>query len=238
MQTAGPHRSLTDQKSLPIMFYMKANRKTGKNPVLFLLFFAALALAVQARGQVSAEQLKAEEGLASYYAGKFQGRLTANGEIFDTLSFTAAHKTLPFNTIVRVTSKASGESVLVRINDRGPFVAGRIIDLSRIAADAIGMVGSGLASVTVEVLELGNGKTYHHTGPPSKTVTIQVGAFSEEGNAHEAIRRLESIRLKPALEHSGTGMKRVILPGIREDDLTLTRLKLADLGFTDLLIRR
>jgi rare lipoprotein A len=195
-------------------------------------------LLVQAEGNPGKALSASEQGLASYYAGKFQGRLTANGEIFDTKKFTAAHKTLPFNTIVRVTSDASGKSVLVRINDRGPFVTGRVIDLSRAAASAIDMVGTGLAPVTVEVIELGDGSTYHKTGPPSETVSIQVGAFSDGDNAHEAIRLLESCRLNPVTETNETGLIRVILPGILKTDLKLIRLKLADLGLTDLLVRR
>jgi len=218
--------------SIPIILYMRRFSNVRKAPALFFLFFSTFALAVQANGQ------QPEEGLASYYAGKFQGRLTANGEIFDTNRFTAAHKTLPFHTIVKVTSETSGKSVLVRINDRGPFVSGRIIDLSRAAADAIDMVGTGLAFVTVKVVELGNGRTYHKTGPPSRTVAIQVGAFNDENNANDAIRLLESNRLKPVVETNTGGLKRVLIPGIMEDDLKLTRLKLEVLGFTDVLVRR
>ena len=84
-----------------------------------------------------------EEGLASWYGGKFQGRLTSSGEVFDTNLLTAAHKTLPFGTLVKVTNLANGRSAVVKINDRGPFVEGRIIDLSRAAAEQIDMVGTG-----------------------------------------------------------------------------------------------
>ena len=99
----------------------------------------------------------AQEGIASYYAGKFHGRRTANGETFDMHAMTAAHKTLPFNTRVRVTNLDNGRSVVVRINDRGPFVKGRIIDLSYGAAREAGLVGPGTARVLVEVLEMGDG---------------------------------------------------------------------------------
>jgi rare lipoprotein A len=93
-----------------------------------------------------------EEGLASWYGGKFQGRQTASGEIFDTNQPTAAHKTLPFGTIVRVTNLENGKSTVVRINDRGPFIPGRIIDLSRASALAIGLAGTGVARVRIEEL--------------------------------------------------------------------------------------
>jgi rare lipoprotein A len=92
-------------------------------------------------------------GQASYYADKFHGKKTANGEIFDMNGRTAAHKTLPFGTICRVTNLENNKSVIVRINDRGPFVAGRIIDLSKGAAMAIGGLKLGVFEVKIEILE-------------------------------------------------------------------------------------
>jgi rare lipoprotein A (peptidoglycan hydrolase) len=89
------------------------------------------------------------EGIASFY---WQDQMTANGERFDKHAMTAAHKTLPFNTRVRVTHLASGRSVLVRINDRGPYKPGRVIDLSEAAAGMLGMKGQGLAPVRIDVL--------------------------------------------------------------------------------------
>src|SRR5690554_1459981 len=101
--------------------------------------------------------LRSESGMASWYGPGFAGRLTANGEVFDPSQLTAAHKELPFNTLVRVTNQRNMRSVVVRINDRGPFKPGRIVDLSRAGAEAIGMVGSGVAQVTLEVLTLPEG---------------------------------------------------------------------------------
>lgn len=95
---------------------------------------------------------RVETGEASYYADKFHGRPTASGEKYNKKAFTAAHKTLPFGTKVRVTNTANGKSVDVIINDRGPFKKGRIIDLSRAAAQKIGLLQSGVAKVTVEQL--------------------------------------------------------------------------------------
>lgn len=92
-------------------------------------------------------------GLASYYGRKFHGRRTANGERFDMNAMTAAHRTLPFGTKVRVTNPSNGRSVVVRINDRGPFVRGRTIDLSRVAAEELGMIARGHARVELEVLK-------------------------------------------------------------------------------------
>lgn len=91
-----------------------------------------------------------EEGKASYYADKFEGRKTSNGEIFDQSKNTAAHRTLPFGTKVTVTNLTNGRSVKVRINDRGPFVKGRVIDLSKKAAEKIDMVNAGVASVELQ----------------------------------------------------------------------------------------
>lgn len=96
-----------------------------------------------------------EYGEASYYAAAFAGRKTAGGEKYDPRRRTAAHRTLPFGTRVKVTNLGNGRAVVVRINDRGPFVKGRIIDLSRRAAEEIGMIDAGTAKVRVEVVELG-----------------------------------------------------------------------------------
>ena len=94
-----------------------------------------------------------ERGQASYYADKYQSRQTANGERFDQNKRTAAHKTLPFGTIVNVTNLNNGRSVLVRINDRGPFIRGRIIDLSKSAFSAIANTRLGVINVVIEVIK-------------------------------------------------------------------------------------
>ncbi|OHZ00212.1 hypothetical protein BC443_10235 [Salinicola sp. MIT1003] len=95
---------------------------------------------------------KPRRGEATYYASYFEGRPTASGEPYDSQAMTAAHKTLPFGTKVKVTALDSGETAVVRINDRGPFVDGRIIDLSRKAAEQLGMVHEGAAEVQLQVL--------------------------------------------------------------------------------------
>jgi rare lipoprotein A len=90
-------------------------------------------------------------GLASWYGARHAGRRTANGERFDPGALTAAHRTLPFGSRVRVTNLENGRSVVVRINDRGPFAEGRVVDLSEAAARALGMTASGVARVLLEV---------------------------------------------------------------------------------------
>ena len=116
-------------------------------PVLLLLLVVGCATATKRDGD-------ATEGLASWYGQEFAGRTTANGEIFDPQMLTAAHRTLPFGTLVRVTNPRSGRSVQVRINDRGPYIESRIIDLSYAAAKAIDMVEVGVTPVRIEVVRL------------------------------------------------------------------------------------
>ncbi len=91
-------------------------------------------------------------GSASYYASKFNGRRTASGERFDNSDLTAAHRSLPFGSRVRVTNPANGRSVVVRVNDRGPFTRGRLIDVSRAAAEELGMVARGHADVELALI--------------------------------------------------------------------------------------
>jgi len=119
------------------------------------------------------------EGLATYYAEPYHGRKTASGEIFDTYKdLTAAHRTLPFNTVVRVTNKANGREVDVRINDRGPFVDGRVIDLSVRAAREIDLVRAGVVPVRLTVLKLAE-----VTKPAG--FAVQVAAFENRRAAED-----------------------------------------------------
>lgn len=98
---------------------------------------------------------RVQVGVASYYGREFHGQKTASGERFDMYDLTAAHRTLPFGTRLRVTNLTNGRQVIVRVNDRGPFVKGRIIDLSYAAARELGMIGTGTAWVKIKVLSLG-----------------------------------------------------------------------------------
>ena len=102
------------------------------------------------------------KGVSSYYGPKFHGKLTANGEIFDMYGVTAAHKEFPFNTVVRVTNENNGKSLLIRINDRGPYIDGRILDCSYGAAKKLGFVDDGLTEVKIEIIEWGDNEYMHH----------------------------------------------------------------------------
>ncbi len=119
--------------------------------VLIICVVVILLLAsCQRKSTPNTSQQNCEEtGLASYYGGKFIGRQTANGEIFTANKFTAAHRTLPFGTMVKVTNMTNNKFAIVRINDRGPFIKGRIIDLSEAAAKKIDMLQAGVVKVTI-----------------------------------------------------------------------------------------
>ena len=123
-----------------------------KTILIAAAFVAVWALAPVTIGATEPATLQSISGKASWYGGKFHGRPTASGEKFDKNGLTAAHRTLPFGTKVRVTNRANGRTVIVRVNDRGPFIHSRIIDLSRAAADRIGMITRGTAPVSLEIL--------------------------------------------------------------------------------------
>lgn len=181
-----------------------------------IFFFFALPLFAQ------------QEGLASWYGGKFDGRLTSSGEVFDTNEKTAAHRTLPFGTIVRVVNLDNQKSTVVKINDRGPFVEGRVIDLSRAAADEIGMVAQGVARVSLEIIEI----------PPVKDLyLIQVGAYSLEWNADKTRQRLEGEGFIVSLEKTPIGIIRVLVRGVNGGDLADVRGRLEALGYKKLVVR-
>ncbi len=92
-------------------------------------------------------------GVASYYADMFEGRLTANGEIYSHNGMTCAHKTLPFGTLLKVTNLSNDKSVIVTVNDRGPFIKGRVVDLTKSAARKIDMIHRGIVNVKVEIID-------------------------------------------------------------------------------------
>ena len=99
------------------------------------------------------EHARVQTGIASFYGGEFEGRLTASGAIYRSRRMTCAHRTLPFGTVLRVTDVETRKSVVVEVNDRGPYAKGRIVDLSMAAARKLGMVDRGVARVTVEVVQ-------------------------------------------------------------------------------------
>ncbi|PKL24709.1 MAG: septal ring lytic transglycosylase RlpA family lipoprotein [Spirochaetae bacterium HGW-Spirochaetae-3] len=204
--------------------------KNGTGPAAWLAAFWLAAALVPAVAQAAF----VETGVASWYGEPFHGRRTANGEVFDMRAMSAAHKSLPFGTLVRVTNLADGQSVVVRINDRGPFVAGRIIDLSKAAAVTIGLDRSGTARVEIRSVPAGTALGPTATGPtvsgttaspglktafpdsPRTMVRIQVGSYRDAGNAGAAVEGLAALGLAAIIEKAGS-YHRVAIYAASED---------------------
>jgi len=136
-----------------------------------------------------------ESGVASWYGGKFHGRKTSCGEVYDMFSMTAAHKTLPMNTMVLVRNLENGKETVVRVNDRGPFVSGRIIDLSFKAAQELGLADKGVAKVQVtalgeeEIRQLAEAPSLVYEDLSAGEFYVQVGSFAENRNAAKLQKR-------------------------------------------------
>lgn len=168
-----------------------------------------------------------ETGIASWYGDQFNGRPTATGERFDMNALTAAHKTLPLPGLVEVTNLSNGRTLVVRINDRGPFVDGRIIDLSRGSADALGLLGQGVGQVRVRYLgpapRLGSGGAPQYAErpapPPPRPVPaaetgafwIQAGAFADRRAARQVAARLGDRATVDVARQGDTPLYRVLV---------------------------
>jgi rare lipoprotein A len=150
-----------------------------------------------------------EVGIASWYGHPYHGRTSASGEVYDMEQLTAAHRTLPFGTLVRVVNLENEKTVDVRINDRGPFIDDRIVDLSHAAAQAIDLIGPGIARVRLEVLLTPATVTSLNTG----VFAVQVGAFRVRANADRLRAEMEA-RYGPArlvLQSGETALWRVLV---------------------------
>lgn len=194
-----------------------------------------------------------EVGIASWYGQQFHNRQTANGETFDMWVVSAAHKTLPLPCIVEVTNLDNGKKIKVRVNDRGPFVDGRIIDMSRAGAEALGFAGKGTAKVRVRYVgpapARGKDRTLQYAGlakdeEPSRLSfpfggdgwVVQAGAFADRDNAEKAVNSLRDVgkaKIVP-LKRDGRTLYRVVLDSGR-DMAGAGRLRdqVAQLGFPD-----
>jgi len=201
-------------------------RTPRRTRILLLILWSAVGTIGIVQRITAAEPEHETQGYASWYAGKFQGRLTANGEVFDTNELTAAHRTLPFGTVVEVRHLGNDRTVEVRINDRGPFVEGRVIDLSRAAAEELRMTAQGVAPVRLRVL----------AEPPPPVHRVQVGSFSSPENARRVRDRLRAAGLAAQLEPSGD-VHRVVVPGVPLEELAGTLERLSELGHPDVLVR-
>lgn len=178
-----------------------------------------------------------ERGIASWYGQKFHGRRTSSGEDYDMYAMTAAHKSLPLPTFVRVTNLRNGRQVIVKVNDRGPFLRGRIIDLSYAAAAKLGMLGEGTAPVEIQVVTAGespSASTMAAAAQPAVDVRyfLQVGAFSDAANAERLRQRLSArlgapVQVETARLATGTFYRVRLGPlsSVREVDQLTTRLE-------------
>jgi rare lipoprotein A len=198
---------------------------------VFLSACAHNTVQVKAPPQPASISSSELEGLASYYAEPYHGRKTASGEIFDSYQeMTAAHRTLPFNTMVRVTNKTNGLMVDVRINDRGPFVDGRVIDLSYRAAKEIDLVGTGVAPVRLTVLK--EGEFARATTPAPAQFVVQVGAFQNQDKAEELKKRLE--KKYPSVTVQSSSSDNLYRVRISEPDMETANKIVAELRKHDL----
>jgi rare lipoprotein A len=178
-----------------------------------------------------------DEGHASWYGQKFHGHLTANGEVYDMYEMSAAHKTLPLPSFVRVTNLKNGTQVVVRVNDRGPFHSGRVIDLSYAAALKLDVVKHGVADVKLDVIhvdEVGNitvGRSQIITTRSQQQVFIQVAALQNKKQIDELAKGLEILYQRPFQTRFEQGVYKLQLGPIhneREADTLLHDLKRND----------
>lgn len=156
---------------------------------------ASAPASVSSSGTGSVISSGSVDGIASWYGPDFHGKETANGEIYDMNELTAAHRSLPFNTRVRVTNQINNRSVDVRINDRGPYIKDRVIDLSRAAAERIDMIGIGTVPVTVEVIGEGDLPVTRENLSSKEIFTVQLGSFSLKSDADAHASKIRGSRV-------------------------------------------
>jgi rare lipoprotein A len=188
-------------------------------------------------------------GRASWYGATFQGRRTASGEIFDKEGLTAAHRSLPFGTLLRVTCVDTGGTVVVRVNDRGPFVADRVIDLSEAAARLIGLLPEGTGEVRCLVLPPEESLAFGSPGPRSpsgnaagaaspsraRSCRIQIASYRDPANAAATLDRLRLSGIVAAIEIAGE-YRRIVLAAVPEAEVVALVERLKALGYRSLLM--
>jgi len=200
-----------------------------------------------------------EEGIASWYGDPFHGRQTANGEIYDMNELTAAHKTLPMPVYVRVTNLENGRSLILKVNDRGPFVSGRIIDVSRRAAQLLDFQLQGIARVRVQVVDYETGLTYAEQGtvPPADEELlivqnvelteiqisgerfVQIGAYGDADNAHvvsDALTDVGPVQVHRVVSGSSTLYRVRLGPYASEQDAEVARRAVEIRGYPEAVI--
>jgi rare lipoprotein A len=189
------------------------------------------ALAAAAAVELAGVTASDVAGMASWYGARFHGRTTANGEVYDMHAATAAHKRLPFNTVVRVVDVVTQRSTVVRINDRGPFVPGRIIDLSMAAAQQLQMMASGVAQVRLEIVARGD---------PPVSYYLQLGSFADRANAIRFADRLQAAGFVAEVQLIATptpALSRVVIPHLAQQQVAPLQARLRASDFATGLLR-
>jgi rare lipoprotein A len=171
-------------------------RLPNQNLTIFTLWLVLLVSGCATSIGMAKRGMTLEVGIASWYGPTFHGKSTANGEIYDQNELTAAHKTLPFNTVVVVTNLENGKTVTVRINDRGPYAHNRIIDLSRAAAERIDMIGPGTVQVR---LELESSEVPVSRRVQAELFTVQLASFTDTTQANEFAKKIDGAYVQSAL---------------------------------------
>ena len=214
--------------------------KTKKIFVLFLLGLTSFSFA----------NVYKSNAQASYYAEKYHGRKTANGETFNMYAMTCAHKTLPFGTILRVTNLKNNKTVDVRVNDRGPFVKGREIDVSKAAAQKLGMIKTGTANVRIEIVEKSSlvqvskenpVKTVSYKSMPrasSDFWDVQVASFSNRENANRLAQNLLKEGFENVYFQKTSTAVRVVLKKIPDSKLQNIESHLRTIGQTEYIVKK
>ena len=231
--TTRPPGAPPDVSSIPDAIPRDEPRSRRGNPPFYSVLGKRYTVLNSGEGYV-------EQGVASWYGPTFHGELTSNGESYDMYAMSAAHKTLPLPAYARVTNLSNGRSVVVRINDRGPFAKNRIIDLSYTAAAKLDMLKDGTALVEVRVVTAGSADRLRRTDEsPPQSLYVQAGAFGDEGNAARLVARLKkgginNAFVQPPAPDAQPKMYRVrVGPVTSTAEFDRTAARLAKLGITE-----
>lgn len=229
-----------------------------KNLKKIMIFMAVLFSAANLFAEIYMK-----EAIVSFYADDFNGKETSSGETFNMNDLTCASKTFPFDTELKITNNANGKSVVVRVNDRGPFVPDRELDLSKAAAVQLGMVNSGTAKVQIEIVKLGpDSKLSQDTAaganrimterfgadwnkaafdlsevPDANKYEIQIASYSKKDNAKQTAKVLYSLGFRDIYIRTSGDVYRVVLKEIKKAKLDETEAKLKENNYKDYIIR-
>ena len=195
-----------------------------KHFAFFLVFLTTFTFCLNAFEQ---------DGVSSWYGPNFHGKMTAGGEIFNTEDFTAAHRSLPFNSVIKVTSLDNGHSIFVRVTDRGPFAKDRILDLSNAAAKKLDMLKTGTARIHIDLVREGDGKYYNPSNKhfAGKKYTIIIATYKEEKYCDAFMKRLVAWGVTPIKQKGkNKGTYRLILKDLTYEQMQFNRIRVDNAG--------